>query len=142
MERTSQRWAAHSGVNIVRGWRNVTGRGVIHETMNDKKLQDLIENNQLDDLGVYWLEILDRGEFDLQDLLDCAKQLGRRHEKQRAAVLMNLLNEHLREHQRWSDRLRILKEITRHTLDPKKFDDVKDQFRETLSHVYFATAFL
>ncbi len=104
--------------------------------MNDKNLQDLLDNNQLDDLEVYWLEILERGEFDLLDLLDCARQLGRRHEKQRAAVLMNLLDEHLREHQRWSDHLRILKEITRHTLDPKKLDDVKDQFRETLSHVY------
>ncbi|MCI0447095.1 GreA/GreB family elongation factor [bacterium] len=104
--------------------------------MKDKKLQDFLDNNQLDDLEVYWLEILESGDFDLQDLLDCAKQLGRRHEKQRAAVLMNLLDEHLREHQSWSAHLRVLKEITRHTLDPKKLDDVKDQFRETLGRVY------
>ena len=104
--------------------------------MNDKNLVELLENNRLDDLEVYWLETIDRSEFDLQDLLDCARALGRRHEKQRAGVLMNLLDEHLREHQRWSDHLRVLKEITRHTLDPKKLDDVKDQFRETLAHVY------
>lgn len=104
--------------------------------MNDKNLTELVENNQLDDLEVYWLEILERGEFDLQDLLDTAKALGRRHEKQRAGVLMNLLDDHLREHHRWADHLRVLKEITRHTLDPKKLDDIKDQFRETLTHVY------
>jgi transcription elongation GreA/GreB family factor len=104
--------------------------------MNDKKLQELLDNNLLDDLEVYWLEILDNGDFNLQDLLDTARALGRRHEKQRAGVLMTLLDEHLHEHQRWSDHLRILKEITRHTLDPKKFDDIKDQFRETLSKIY------
>jgi len=104
--------------------------------MNDKNLTELVENNQLDDLEVYWLEILERGEFDLQDLLNTAKSLGRRHEKQRAGVLMNLLDDHLREHQRWADHLRVLKEITRHTLDPKKLDNIKDQFRETLSRVY------
>src|SRR5262245_17561757 len=104
--------------------------------MNDNKLTELVENNQLDDLEAYWLEILERGEFDLQDLLDTARLLGRRHEKQRAGALMNLLDDHLREHQRWPDHLRVLKEIARHTLDPKKLYDIKDQFRETLSHVY------
>lgn len=104
--------------------------------MNDKNLTELLENNRLDDLEVYWLEILEPGEFDLQDLLDCAKALGRRHEKQRAGMLMNLLAENLRENQRWVDYLRVLKEITRHTLEPKKLDDVKDQFRDTLSRVY------
>jgi transcription elongation GreA/GreB family factor/transcription elongation factor GreA-like protein len=104
--------------------------------MNDKKLTELVENNQLDNLEEYWLEILERGEFDLQDLLDTARLLGRRHEKQRAGSLMNLLAENLREHQRSADYLRVLKEITRHTLDPKKLDDFKDQFRETLHRVY------
>ncbi|HEY7161384.1 MAG TPA: hypothetical protein VH815_08990, partial [Acidobacteriota bacterium] len=104
--------------------------------MNDKKLTELLENNRFDDLEVYSLEILERGDFDLQDLLECAKALGRRHEKQRAGSLMNLLAENLRGHERWTDYLRVLKEIARHTLDPKKLDDIKDRFRETLSHVY------
>lgn len=104
--------------------------------MNDKHLQDLLENNRLDDLEVYWLEVLEQGQFDLQDLLVCAKTLGRNREKERAGLLMTLLDEHLREHELWADHLRVLKEITRHTLDPKYLDDMKDQLRETLAHVY------
>ncbi len=104
--------------------------------MNDNHLQDLLQNNRFDELEEYWLELMESGQFDLQDLLSCAKILGRNREKKRAGLLMTLLDEHLREHGRWADRLRVLKEITRHTLELKELDNMKDALRETLAKVY------
>jgi transcription elongation GreA/GreB family factor/transcription elongation factor GreA-like protein len=104
--------------------------------MTDNHLQELLQNNRLNELDEYWLELMESGQFDLQDLLASAKTLGRNREKQRAALLMTLLDEHLHEHSRWSDRLRVLKEITRHTLELKELDHMKDALRETLAKVY------
>jgi transcription elongation GreA/GreB family factor/transcription elongation factor GreA-like protein len=104
--------------------------------MIDKHLQELLDSNQFDPLDEYWLELMESGQFHLEDLLATAKVLGRNREKQRAGLLMTLLDEHLREHERWHDRLRVLKEITRHTLELKQLDKMKDEIRDTLAKIY------
>jgi transcription elongation GreA/GreB family factor len=104
--------------------------------MNDNHLQELLEQNKLDELEDYWLEQLEKESFDLNDFLQVAKHLGRHREKARAGVLMTFLDDHLRQHERWKDRLRVLKEITRHTLELKHLDEMKDQLRDTLLSIY------
>ncbi|HSE41069.1 MAG TPA: GreA/GreB family elongation factor [Acidobacteriota bacterium] len=104
--------------------------------MIDKHLQQLIDSNQFDQLDEYWLELMESGQFHLEDLLASAKALGRNREKQRAGLLMTLLDEHLREHERWHDRIRVLKEITRHTLDLKQLENMKDEIRDTFAKIY------
>lgn len=104
--------------------------------MKDKNLKELLEQGRYAEVENYWLEQLETRAFDLNDFLETAKLLGRNREKARAGVLMNFLDENLRQNARWNERLRVLKEITRHTLDLSKIEDMKDQIRDTLQHLY------
>jgi transcription elongation GreA/GreB family factor/transcription elongation factor GreA-like protein len=104
--------------------------------MTDNHLQELLENNRLDELDEYWLELMESGQYHLDDLLAVARTLGRNRDKQRAGLLMTLLDENLRERDLWPDRLRVLKEITRHTLELKELDNMKDSIRDTLKKIY------
>src|SRR5262249_4138586 len=56
----------------------------------------------------------------------------------RAAVLMAFLNDHLFEKQLWPLRLRVLREIAKHTLDASKIDSFRDDLRDTILHVFSA----
>lgn len=104
--------------------------------MKDNRFSELIEAGLWGDLETYWLEKMESGDYELSDFLESAKLLGRQREKARAGTLMTFLEENLRAKERWPERLRILKEIVRHTPDPKKLEDTRDQLRDTLQRVY------
>lgn len=104
--------------------------------MKDSHFTDLIDSGRLDELEAYWLEQMESGTYEFEDFLEAARLIGRHREKVRAGVLMTFLQDHLKEKQRWPERLRVLKEIVRHTADQKKLEDIRDQLRETLKLVY------
>ena len=104
--------------------------------MKDNRFQELVEEGQWDELETYWLERMESGESEFGDFMEVARLLGRQREKARAAMLMGLLEDHLRDKQRWPLRLRVLKEIIRHTPDIHRLEDRRDQLRDTLQHVY------
>lgn len=104
--------------------------------MKDNRFEELVEAGQWDELENYWLERMESGEYEFGDFMEVARALGRQREKSRAGTLMALLEDHLRDKQSWPQRLRVLKEIIRHTPDPHRLEDRRDHLRDTLERVY------
>jgi|GEM_PF-3549803 len=104
--------------------------------MSENNLQALIEEGRFVDIDDQWLEEMAAGQMQVDDFLQIARLLGRNKEKERAGLLLGLLAEHYLEQEDWPARYRILTEISRHTADPKKIEDLKDNIEQALKHVY------
>ena len=104
--------------------------------MNEISLQALIEEGRFDEVDDRWFEEMAAGQIHVDDFLQVARLLGRNKEKERAGLLLGLLAEHYLEKEDWTSRFRVLSEISRHTADPKKIEDLKDQIEQCLKHIY------
>ena len=104
--------------------------------MNESNLQLLVEDGKYDELEDRWLDQMTSGQSGVDEFLFIARLLGRNKEKERAGMLLLLLAEHLREKEDWAGRFRVLSEISRHTADPNKIEDLKDQLEETLRRLH------
>jgi transcription elongation GreA/GreB family factor/transcription elongation factor GreA-like protein len=96
--------------------------------MEDSQIQNLIEEQRYEDAEALWLELLESGSFDIDQLLHAAKQLRRQKEKDRARILVGLLAEQCREMENSVGRLQVLREMAR--FEP--LEQSKIQIRETL----------
>ncbi len=104
--------------------------------MSENSLQALVEEGRYAELEDLWLDQMTSGQSGVEEFLNIARLLGRNKEKERAGILLSLLAEHLRENENWSGRYRVLYEIARHTADPNKIEDLKDQLEENLRRLY------
>jgi transcription elongation GreA/GreB family factor/transcription elongation factor GreA-like protein len=100
--------------------------------MESLRLQDLIEQNRYEDVEALWLEQLESGSFDVNDMLQAAKQLRRHKEKDRAGVLTGLLAERCLESGDWKGRLKVLREMIRH----EPLEQTKIQIREAFMKLF------
>ena len=104
--------------------------------MIQSSLQVLVEEEKYDELEDRWLDQMASGQLGVEESFYIARLLGRNKEKERAGLLLGLLADHFREKENWVDRFRVLAEIARHTGDPKKVEDLKDQIEESLKRLY------
>ncbi|MCI0411886.1 GreA/GreB family elongation factor [bacterium] len=104
--------------------------------MIQSNLQVLVEEEKYDELEDRWLDQMTSGQLGVEESLYIARLLGRNKEKERAGLLLGLLADHFREKENWTGRFRVLAEIARHSADPKKVEDLKDQIEESLKRLY------
>ena len=104
--------------------------------MSESILQPLVEEGKYGELEDRWLDQMTSGQSGVDEFLSIAKLLGRQKEKERAGMLLALLAEHLREKEDWPGRYRVLYEISRHTADVAKIEDLKDQLEECLRKLH------
>lgn len=100
--------------------------------MESSRILNLIEEQRYDEVEALWLERLESGSFDTEELLSAAKQLRRHKERDRAGVLVGLLAERCREAGDWDSRLKVLCEMAR--FEP--IEHSKTLIRETLLKLY------
>jgi transcription elongation factor GreA-like protein/transcription elongation GreA/GreB family factor len=104
--------------------------------MKVEQFIDYIESEQYGELEDSWLDSLDKDDYEIDGFFRVARELGRHKQKSRALLLMNFVDDYLREKGRWKERLRVLKEVLRHTDEQQKFHKLKDDARETLRTLY------
>jgi len=95
--------------------------------MSDHDVQTLIEEGRFAELEDRWLDQMTSGQATVDEFLQWARLLGRHKEKERAGLLLGFLADHLLEEEKWRDRYRILVEISRHTANAAKIENLKDQ---------------
>src|SRR5262245_8919981 len=104
--------------------------------MNENSLHTLIDEGRFGEVDDRWIDEMAAGQLQVHDFLEVARLLVRNKEKERAGLLLGLLADHYLEKEDWSSRFRVLSEISRHTADPKKIEDLKDQVEQCLKHIY------
>jgi len=99
-------------------------------------LQELVEEGKFSEVDDRWLEEMSGGRLQVDDFLQIARLLGRNKEKVRAGILLGFLAEHYREKENWRGRYRVLIEISKHTANASKIEDLKDDVEQTLRRLY------
>lgn len=100
--------------------------------IEDLHIQDLIEEQRYDEVEALWLEQLESGTFDTEELLQAAKLLRRHKERDRATVLTGLLGERCLQAGDWKGRLMVLREMIRY----EPLENMKILIRETLTKLF------
>ncbi len=90
-----------------------------------------IEGGKFDEVEAAWMASLEGDPAPVEDYLETARMLRKKGERTRSETLLDLLAEGLKEAGRWSERLRVLREIGRLSRHPSS---LRQPLREAVEH--------